>query len=413
MEPIIKSLLDVDFYKFTMGQLVFNKYPDTVITYAFKNRTKGIRLADHVNMNELRRELDHVKTLHFNKTEIHYLRGTNEYQDRMFSESYLSFLSNLKLPDYKLEILDGDIGLKFSGKWVEVIYWETLALSIVNELYYRSLLRKMSKFERECVYAVMRLKLAEKIKKLKSKPDITFTDFGTRRRFNKSVQDYVVETLIDELPASQFLGTSNTFLAMKHGILPMGTNAHEIFMIVAGLMGQKKSDEGILNSVDIVLNDWWNQYGWGLSIALPDTFGSDFFLKQMTVEQARNWKGFRHDSGDPIEFGEKIIKFYQYHGIDPTSKLIVFSDGLDIDLIIKIADHFKGRIKYTFGWGTNLTNDLGFLALSLVIKAILANGEPLVKLSDNLAKAIGEKLEVSRYKRVCGYTNNVSEECRY
>ncbi len=410
---IINSLLDTDFYKFTMGQVVFNHYRDIPVTYAFKSRTKGICLADHVRLDDLHCELDHVRTLRFSKTELHYLRGTNEYQERMFSEDYLSFLANLRLPPYDLEIANGDLRLEFSGKWSEAIYWETFALSIFNELYYRSLLKKMSRFERECVFATGQLRLSEKIKKLKARPDITFTDFGTRRRFSRSQQDYVVGTLVNELPTTLFLGTSNTYLAMKHGILPMGTNAHEMFMVIAGILDKQEPDDGILYATQVVLDDWWNQYGWGLSIALTDTLGTGFFFDQMSLDQARDWKGLRQDSGDPIVFGEKAIEFYKSHGIDPATKLIVFSDGLDVDTIIRIADHFKGRIKCTFGWGTNLTNDLGFPALSLVVKTVRADGKPLVKLSDNLAKAIGEPQEVERYKRICGYTNTVSTECRY
>lgn len=413
MDPIISSLLDIDFYKFTMGQVVFNKYRDVQVTYAFKNRTKNVRLTEYINIDELRLELDHVRSLRFTKTELHYLRGTNEYQDRMFSEDYLNFLRDLSLPPYTLEFVDGDIRLEFSGKWSEIIYWETIALSIVNELYYRSLLSGESKFEIDCIAAEGQLRLQKKLKKLRNRPDITFTDFGTRRRFSKVVQDYVVSTIHEELPESQFLGTSNTRLAMDLSILPMGTSAHEMFMVVAGLMGSNGKDLGILEATDKVLDDWYSQYGWGLSVALTDTFGTDLFFRRMTKEQAINWKGLRHDSGDPIEFGEKVIKFYEEHGLSPTNKLIVFSDGLDIDTIIKIADHFKGRIKCTFGWGTNLTNDMGFPALSLVVKAVEANGQPLVKLSDNLAKAIGNPEEVERYKRICGYTSSFLAECKY
>ncbi len=413
MKPIITSLLDTDFYKFTMGQVVFNRYRDIPVTYAFKNRTKDVHLTNYINMEELREQLDHVRTLRFNKTELHYLRGTNEYQERMFCEDYLSFLANLKLPPYDLEIINRDLRLEFPGKWSEAIYWETLALSIINELYFRSLMNKMDRFEKECVFATGQLRLAEKIKKLRERPDITFTDFGTRRRFSGDWQSYVVKTLADEFPPTQFIGTSNTRLALDHGILPMGTNAHEMFMVIAGILDQQDLSGGILYATDVVLDDWWNQYGWGLSIALTDTFGTDLFFSRMLLGQARDWKGLRQDSGDPIAFGEKAIEFYQNYGIDPTNKLIVFSDGLDVDMIIKIADHFKGRIKCTFGWGTNLTNDLGFPALSLVVKTVRANERPLVKLSDNLAKAIGESQEVERYKRICGYTNTAYKECRY
>lgn len=409
--PIITSLLDIDFYKFTMGQLAFKRYPDVPVTYAFKNRTKRVCLAGHIDLGELREELDHVRTLQFNKSELHYLRGTNEYRERMFGEDYLQFLANLRLPSYQLAKGGGDLFLEFSGNWAEAIYWETIALTIINELYYRSILKGLSWFERNSVFATGQLRLSEKIKRLKERPEITFCDFGTRRRFSKFWQDYVAQSLASELPSNQFLGTSNTYLAMKYGLLPMGTSAHELFMVMAGLMAD--ADGGILQATGRVLRDWWEEYGWGLSIALTDTFGTDFFFRIMTQEQARDWKGLRQDSGDPIEFGEKAIAFYDSHGVNPREKLIVFSDGLDVDLIFKIADRFRNRIRCTFGWGTNLTNDLGFPALSLVIKTVRAAGRGLVKLSDNLAKAIGQPADVERYKEIFGYTGNRYEECRY
>jgi len=410
--PIITSLLDADFYKFTMGNVVFQRYPDVPVVYGFKNRTKRVRLAEVVHESDLRCELDHVRSLRFNNSELHYLRGTNEYGDRMFPEQYLQFLKDLRLPPYELCVADGTFDLRFPGKWSEAIYWETIALSIVNELYYRALLERMRPFERDIVEATGRIRLAEKINILHENPDITHTDFGTRRRYAKLWQQYVVRTTADELGPQRMLGTSNTEIAMILGLLPMGTSAHEMFMVLAALMGQG-GDEALHASHNQVLRDWWDTYGFGLSIALTDTFGSDFFFRDMTAEQAQQWKGLRHDSGDPIAFGEKAIRFYQSHGVDPREKLLVFSDGLDIQTILKIAAHFKGRIRVTFGWGTNLTNDLGLKPLSLVVKIIEANGSPAVKLSDNLAKAIGPAAEVERYRRVFGYTCKTFEECRY
>ena len=410
--PIITSLLDADFYKFTMGNVVFQRYPDVFVVYGFKNRTKRVRLAEVVHESDLRCELDHVRSLRFNNSELHYLRGTNEYGDRMFPEQYLQFLKDLRLPPYELRVADGTFDLRFPGKWSEAIYWETIALSIVNELYYRALLERMRPFERDIVEATGRIRLAEKINILHENPDITHTDFGTRRRYAKLWQQYVVRTTADELGPQRMLGTSNTEIAMILGLLPMGTSAHEMFMVLAALMGQG-GDEALHASHNQVLRDWWDTYGFGLSIALTDTFGSDFFFRDMTAEQAQQWKGLRHDSGDPIAFGEKAIRFYQSHGVDPREKLLVFSDGLDIQTILKIAAHFKGRIRVTFGWGTNLTNDLGLKPLSLVVKIIEANGSPAVKLSDNLAKASGPAAEVESYRRVFGYTCKTFEECRY
>lgn len=410
-EPIIQSLLDTDFYKFTMGQLVFRKYRDVPVRYGFKNRTRLVAIARHIKEEDLRRELDHVRDLKLTKTEIHYLRGTNEYQDRMFAEDYLQFLEKLELPSYTLERDGGTYKLEFAGPWSQAIYWETFALSIINELYYRSLLEKMSQLEREAVKATGIVRLAEKVKILKENPEVTFSDFGTRRRFSREWHEYVVKTLAKELSAKQFVGTSNVYLAMQYGLLPMGTSAHEMFMVMSGKM--RGSEDQIRQSHNEVLRAWWAQYGWGLSIALTDTYGSDFFFRDMTAEQARVWKGLRQDSGDPIVFGEKAIAFYRKHGVDPTTKLIVFSDGLDMSAMLKIAKHFSGRIKVTFGWGTNLTNDLGLLALSLVIKVLEACGYDTVKLSDNLAKAIGKSESVELFKKIFSYNVTTEQECRY
>ena len=173
------------------------------------------------------------------------------------------------------------------------------------------------------------------------------------------------------------------------------------------------SDEDIRSSHQKVIQDWWNEYGVGLSIALTDTYGTDFFFQDMTPEQAVQWKGLRQDSGDPFVFTDKALAFYQRCGVDYLKKFIVFSDGLDVGTIIKLADYCKGKVKATFGWGTNLTNDLGFPALSLIVKLIESNGHGTVKLSDNLAKALGKPEDVERFKKIFGYTGTEYKEVKY
>jgi nicotinate phosphoribosyltransferase len=358
---------------------------------------------------------------------LHYLRGTNEYGDRMFCEPYLDFLKDLRMPEYCLEKDGQDLRLEFSGSWPTGILWETIALSIVNELYARRLMKPLTRFEREVVHATGRLRLAEKIKQLREHPSVIFSDFGSRRRFSGEWQAYIDETLRDELP-QQFLGSSNTYLAAQNGTVPMGTAAHELFMVVAGL--REGQDNWLSSSQREVLDGWWREYSWGLSVFLPDTFGSDFFLRNLTPSDFKEWKGFRWDSGDPIAFGEKIIRLYKEHGIDPVDpkkdpkehKILIPSDGLDLATIFKLHDHFNGRIKMSYGWGTNLTNDLfdnawhgdlWYGPLSLVVKPVTANGHRLVKLSDNLAKATGADDDVERYKHAAGYTNTESVECTY
>lgn len=405
-QRIITSLLDVDFYKLTMLQFILAHYRNVQVRLGFKNRTKGIHLGRYIDEKELRQELDHVMQLRVDNTELHFLRGTNEYGERMFRESNLQFLKNLQLPAYELEFKGDDIRLEFPGEWADVTLWETISLAIMNELYYRRKMAELSNFGRELVYAEGAMRLGKKIETLKQNPNITFSEFGKRRRFSKSWQEYVVQTLCQEVSPQQFLGISNTSLAMKHGLLPMGTNAHELSMTLAAISGN--TDEGLRHSQDEVLQQWWELYGEGLSIALPDTFGSDYVFRTMTKSQAQNWKGFRQDSGDPFVFGEKQIKFYQSHGVDARKKMVVFSDGLTIDKMLELERHFRGRLLVTFGWGTDLTNDLGFQPLSLVTKVIEANGRPTVKLSDTLEKAIGPRDEVGRYARAFGYSCDFS-----
>ncbi len=405
--------MDVDFYKFTMGLVAFKKYRDVPVRYRFKNRTTiaDASMAEVVPEARLREELDHVRTLRFTNTDLHYLRGTNEYGDRMFPEDYLLFLKDFQLPPYELVWTEERKELEFFGAWPEAMHWETIALSIINELYFSYVCSEGSQFRRDLYRAEAIGRLADKIMVLRDRPDITISDFGTRRRLSRSWQEYAVASLVAELPPGQLLGTSNVKLAMDLGLLPMGTSAHEMPMVLYSI--HHDTDEGILSVQQRVLHDWWDTYGAGLSIALPDTFGSEYFFRTMTAEQAAAWKGLRQDSGDPIVFGERAIRFYESHGVDPTEKLIVFSDGLDVHTMLKIADHFKGRIKCTFGWGTNLTNDTSIPALSMVIKVVEANGRPSIKLSDNLAKASGDPAEVERAKRVFGYTNTLSQECIY
>lgn len=416
--PIIQSLLDTDFYKFTMGQLVFLRYGGIDVTFNLINRSKA-PLALFIREDDLRRELDHARTLRFTNSELHYLRGTNEYGDRMFNERYLQFLQGMELPPYDLKRVGDDYRLEFSGPWPNVMYWETLALSIISELYYRAQLEKMSRFERDAVYAEGISRLMKKITGLRRYPEITVSDFGTRRRFSGNQQDYVVGVLSEELP-KQLRGTSNVFLAMKHGLVPMGTSAHELPMVVAAIAfaaadknkEDKRPDSLILRDAqNEVLENWYKLYGVGLSVALTDTFGSELFFRTAPSSIARDWRGTRQDSGDPFSYGEQTIDWYGGHGVDPKGKIIVFSDQLNVGIAVALHLRFRGRIGHTFGIGTNLTNDLGLKPISIVVKASGANGRPTVKLSDNLAKAMGDPREIERYKKAAGYTNTSAVKC--
>ena len=411
---IVSSLLDTDFYKFPMGQLIFRSYSNVEVEFGLINRS-GAPLARFIREEELRDELDQVRSLRFNNSELHYLRGTNEYGERMFGEDFLQFLKNLQLPPYRLERVGDSYRLSFAGTWAAVTYWEIPALAIVNELYYRSQLDAQSRFDQDVTQAAGISRLREKIGRLREYPAITFSDFGTRRRFSGAWHDYLVGALAEELPA-QFRGTSNVHLAMKHGLLPMGTSAHELPMVVAALAfaeADKTQDpeEILAGAQQEVLQGWWNLYGTGLSIALTDTFGSPFFFRTAPEYVARDWKGTRQDSGSPFSYGEQAINWYAKYGVDPLSKLTVFSDQLDVQRMVDLHLAFRGRLGHTFGIGTNLTNDVGFNPISIVIKTLKANGRSTVKLSDNLAKALGNSDEVERYKKAAGYTNTESAEC--
>jgi nicotinate phosphoribosyltransferase len=425
--PIVRSRLEPDFYKFTMGQLIWRKYRQVDVTFAFRNRTPAARLGVVLDIGELREHLDHARSLMLTNSELHYLRGTNEYQERMFDEGYLEFLRTLPLPAYHVARRGDDLELEFSGPWSEVTYWETIALSIVNETYYRALLRGLSKFEREAIFAEGIRRLRAKLAVLRARPDIVFSDFGTRRRFAGEWQLYVDATLRDELNAGalqgQFLGTSNTYAAMCAGLVPMGTAAHELPMVIAGALDDGGDDpEWLRRTQRQVIDDWWEQYGWGLSIFLPDTFGSEFFFGVVTDEDLRHWKGVRWDSGDLSAFGERVIRAYREVGTDPGEKMLVASDALDLPVMLDAQERFGGRIRVSYGWGTGLTNDLldnvtigdrWFGPMSLVVKPITANGRGLVKLSDNPAKAVGAPADVARYKRAAGYVERQATALKY
>jgi nicotinate phosphoribosyltransferase len=390
-----------------MAQVAFFLFRWISVKFGFKNRTVSVPLVGLIKESELHRQIEHVRTLRFQDEELDFLRESRFLKIGFFREAFLNFLKLLVLPEVMI-INDGqNFRIEVSGCWPEVTLWETIILSIVNELYTQAILKKMSRAERKNVYEEGKKRLTRKIAILKANPDIRFSDFGTRRRWSREWQEYVVSRLVQEVP-DQILGTSNVYLAMKLGVAPIGTFAHEMFMSYSGIYRDQ-----LRASHNKVLVDWWEMYGEALSIALTDTYGTDFFFEDMTRDQAEKWRGLRQDSGDPIEFGEKAIKFYESHGIDPRQKLIVFSDGLDIETIVKLTNHFRGRIKVAFGWGTNLTNDMGVKALSLVVKVIEAMQHGTVKLSDNLAKAMGSLKDIELFKKVFGHTVTLNEACTY
>jgi nicotinate phosphoribosyltransferase len=403
IDPIVRSLLDDDFYKLLMCQSIFRNRPETQVTFSLINRSTNIRLADQIDEGELREQLDHVRSLSLSRGESTWLRGNTFYGKRqMFRPDFMEWFEGLRLPPYHLEKRDGQYELTFEGRWPEVMMWEIPALAILMELRSRAVLATMGKFELQVLYARAMARLWEKIERLKKIDGLKIADFGTRRRHSFLWQDWCVQAMIEGL-GSSFTGTSNCRIAMRRDIEAIGTNAHELPMVYSALAD---SDDELRQAPYRVLADWHEEHEGNLRIILPDTYGTEGFLKRAPDWLAK-WTGIRIDSGDPAAGAEIAINWWKERGEDPRDKLVIFSDGLDVDKIEELHARFKGRVKVSFGWGTLLTNDFrgfaphdGLSPFSLVCKAVSANGRPTVKLSDNPNKAMGPKDEVARYMRV-------------
>jgi nicotinate phosphoribosyltransferase len=405
IDPIVRSLIDTDFYKLLMCQSVFRNHPDTQVTFSLINRTKSIRLADLVDEGELREQLNHIRSLRLTRGESTWLRGNTFYGKRqMFTPVFMEWFENLSLPPYHLEKIDGQYELTFEGSWPEVMLWEIPALAVIMELRSRAVLKTLGRFELQVLYARAMTKLWEKVEDLRHIPDLRLADFGTRRRHSYLWQDWCVQAMMEGLGAN-FTGTSNCRIAMQREIEAIGTNAHELPMVYAALAD---SDEALRHAPYAVLADWQEEHDGNLRIILPDTYGTKGFLDR-APDWLAGWTGIRVDSGDPAAGAETAIAWWQSRGEDPRQKLVIFSDGLDVAKIIELHQQFAGRVRVSFGWGTMLTNDFkGLVAddalapFSLVCKAVSANGRPTVKLSDNPNKAMGPLDEIARYKRVFG-----------
>ncbi|HNU10849.1 MAG TPA: nicotinate phosphoribosyltransferase [Rubrivivax sp.] len=404
IDPIVRSLIDTDFYKLLMCQSVHRNHPKTVVRFSLINRTSSVRLAELVDEGELRAQLDHVRSLRLSRGESTWLRGNTFYGKRqMFRPDFMEWFEQVQLPPYTLEKGDGQYALSFEGPWCEVMLWEIPALAILMELYSRAVLHRMGRFELQVLYARAMTKLWEKVQRLKGE-EILIADFGTRRRHSFLWQDWCVQAMIESLGA-HFVGTSNCLIAMRRDIEAIGTNAHELPMVQAALAD---NDAELADAPYRVLRDWHEEHDGNLRIMLPDTYGTRSFLER-APDWLTAWTGARIDSGDPVAGAETVIAWWKQRGEDPREKLLIFSDGLDVDEILRLYHHFKGRVKVSFGWGTLLTNDFRGLApgdalapFSLVCKAVAANGRPTVKLSDNPLKAMGPPDEIARYKRVFG-----------
>ena len=415
LDPIVRSLLDTDFYKLLMLQLIRRLHPDVSATFQLINRTRTVRLADEVNEGELRAQLDHARTVRFSKRELVWLAGNSFYGSaQIFRPDFVEWLAGFQLPDYELRRVDGQFELRFAGPWTHTTMWEIPALAIINELRARAALRDRDRFEIDVLYARAKAKLWGKVERLRALRDLKISDFGTRRRHGHLWQRWCVEALKEGL-GDRFTGTSNVMLAMEADLEAIGTNAHELPMVLAALAD---TDEEVAAAPYRVLDEWRTQYGGNLLVVLPDAFGTAAFLRDAPAHVA-DWTGFRPDSMPPIESGEQIIRWWEERGVDPRSRLLIFSDGMDVDPIERTHHHFHGRVRTSFGWGTNLTNDFrgcdprggtGLDPISLVCKVVEANGRPAVKLSDNPAKATGDPATIARYLRIFGETGGARRD---
>lgn len=403
--PPVQSLMDVDFYKFTMGQLIYERFPNTIVTFKLIVRDPTVPIGDMIDERELRKCFDYCRDLRFTKTDLYYLRGQDLYERYLFKEKYLEFLKKLKLPPYKLQRRDGAFELTFTGTWAEVTHWETIALAIISELYYRAVLKNTPAHELEIIYARAMDRIFTKLEKLRGHPRIRFADFGQRRRHSFHWQQWVIG-LCKNVMGDQFTGTSNTWMAFHHDLDAIGTNAHELPMVLAALA---KSDDELRYAQYHVLELWQEMYDQALRIVLPDTFGSAQFFAG-APDWVAGWKGQRQDSGDPITEGSQYMEWLRSKGVDPKERISIFSDGLDVGTMFKIDGHFAHKHPHPYGWGTLLTNDFTgcqvgnpmLRPFSMVCKVVEADGRPCVKLSNNINKATGPAAEVERYKRVFG-----------
>jgi nicotinate phosphoribosyltransferase len=405
IDPIVRSLIDTDFYKLLMCQSVFRNNPDVTVTFSLINRSADVPLARLIDEGELREQLDHIRSLSLSRGESTWLRGNMFYGKRqMFRPDFMGWFEALRLPPYHLERVGDQYELTFEGPWPEAMLWEIPALAVLMELRARAVLDRLAKFELQVLYAQAMTRVWEKIGRLRRLDALRLADFGTRRRHSFLWQDWCVQALIEGL-GEKFTGTSNCLIAMRREVEAIGTNAHELPMVYAALAGD---DAALAEAPYRVLADWHEEHDGNLRIILPDTFGSQGFFDN-APDWLSGWTGVRVDSGDPAAGAEIAIDWWRSHGEDPRQKLVIFSDGLDVDVIEDLHAAFHGRVRVSFGWGTLLTNDFRGLVdgdalapFSLVCKATAANGQPTVKLSDNPAKATGPAAEIARYKRVFG-----------
>ena len=383
---IIRSLLDTDLYKFSMMQVVLHHYPAAQVEYRFKCRNPGVDLVPYIE--EIRAELEALCSLRFTNDELDYLRSW-----RFIKSDFVDFLALFHLNAKYVQIepsaaSNGEIEIRIVGPWLHTILFEVPLLAIVNEVYFRHTQPKPDLEEG-------RRRLRSKIALLRDTPDYNgcrIADYGTRRRFSREWQEEVVTALRDGL-GEQLTGTSNVLLARQLDLRPLGTLAHE-YLQAHQALGPRLRDSQVA-----ALETWAKEYRGDLGIALSDVYGLSAFLRDFDMYFCKLFDGTRHDSGDPFEWGERVLAHYSANRVDPSSKVLVFSDGLDIPKVMQLYAHFRGRCQLAFGVGTNLTNDVGPTPLNIVIKMVRCNGQPVAKLSDSPGKNMCDDAAYVAYLR--------------
>ncbi len=387
-EPIITSLLETDLYKFSMGQAIYHQFSDYKTTWSFKCRNRNVVFTEEM-VDEIREQIIAYCNLRFTEDELEYLNGI-----KWFKGSYVDFLRLWKprFGDFTIT-RDAECGLEIetAGTWLNTSMYEIPTLAIVNEVYFRMA------YDYDELLAQFKEKLDRKAAMLSGGKYYlgTYSEFGLRRRLSAQAQDYAVKTLSEVKSDTVFVGTSNVYLAKKYSLNPVGTMAHEWIMCTG--QGNHKHNPAYSNWY--ALDAWVREYGVLNGTALTDTITTDCFLRDFQLTYATLFSGVRHDSGDPIEWGEKMIAHYKELGIDPATKTLLFSDSLDFEKAHKIMQHFKGRAKIAFGIGTYISNDTDAEPLNIVMKVTRCNGQDVAKISDVNGKGMCKNPEYVDYLR--------------
>lgn len=377
LEPIVNSLLDTDLYKFNMDQVIFHKHTNLCGEYRFKCRNKGVVFTQEM-LDEINEQIDHLCTLFFTPEELDYLRSI-----RFIKNDYVEFLRLWHpIRDYVTTgLTNGTLEVSVKGPLFSCMQFEIYLLEIINEVYFRML--GGEKYY-EYLEDSAEIRLNKKIDDFNSgKYTFKFAEFGCRRRLSREWEDTVVRRFATELVNKNMVGTSNVYLAMKYNLTPIGTYAHEFVQMYQGI-----DSIPLAYTNHFALQDWYDEYKGDNGTALTDTLGTDLFLLDFDRANSNNYTGVRHDSGDPYLWGEKMINHYKKYGIDPKTKLLLFSDSLNFNKAQELYDYFKDRTKVSFGIGTYVSNDTPIEALNIVIKLQYVNGNPVAKISDNYGKSM-------------------------